>query len=158
MRWPHMCPGGQRFGTSGGLRSVLTQTLIVATLLSVPAWAAKVNKQLWSKVTDAKSIYIENQTGNPKVLEAATEQFSEWGRFAIAKSEKDADLTIVFTHKSGMDKWGNLGFIEMDVFPKGENSPAFKVKKASRLIWEPQRRTINCIGDFEKRLQRKHHP
>lgn len=151
-----MYPGGQRFGTRCGLRSVLTQTLLIATLLSVPAWAAKVNKQLWNKVTNAKSIYIENRTGNPKVLKTATEQFSEWGRFAIAKSEKDADLTIVFTHKSGLDKWGNLGFIEMNVFPKGESKPAFEVKKAFRLVYEPQMRTKNCIREFAEKLERKH--
>jgi hypothetical protein len=56
-----------------------------------------------------------NETGNEKVLATATDQFTSWGRFAISKSKDDADLVVVFTHKNGIDKWGNLGITEMRI-------------------------------------------
>jgi hypothetical protein len=89
----------------------------------------------------AKSVYIENQTGDAAVLETAKKEFSDWKRFAIVDSENDADLTIVFRHTFGMDLIGNVSFIVMDVFVRGSDSSAFQSKSAQKVIWEPQRRT-----------------
>jgi hypothetical protein len=96
-----------------------------------------------------------NETGNEKVLATATDQFTIWGRFAISRSKDDADLLVVFTHKNGMDKWGNLGITEMDVFVKGQKEPAFTAKDALKLITDRQHPTKACINDFRKRLEAK---
>jgi hypothetical protein len=50
------------------------------------------------EVQSAKSIYLVNETGDDKVLAAAIDQFTSWGRFAISPSPADADLVITFTH------------------------------------------------------------
>ena len=107
------------------------------------------------EVRSAKTIYLMNETGNERVLATATDQFAAWGRFTISKSKDDADLVVVFTHKNGMDKWGNLGITEMDVFVKGQKEPAFTAKDALKLITDRQHPTKACIKEFRKRLEAK---
>jgi hypothetical protein len=123
------------------------------------AWSsgvASAESPLPMEVRSAKTIYLLNQTGNEKVLAAAMDQFRGWGRFAISKTTDDADLVVVFSRKKGMDKWGNVGITEMDVFVKGHNDPAFTTKDALKLITEPQHPTRACINHFRKRLEAKH--
>jgi hypothetical protein len=96
-----------------------------------------------------------NETGNEKVLATAMHRFTRWGRFSISQSKDDADLVVLFTHKSGMDRWGNMGITEMDVFVKGQKEPAFIAKDALKLITDPQHPTKACIDDFRKRLEAK---
>jgi hypothetical protein len=48
-----------------------------------------------TEVTSAKSIYLVNQTGDDKVLAAAVDQFTSWGRFAISQSATDADISSI---------------------------------------------------------------
>jgi hypothetical protein len=105
------------------------------------------------EVQSAKSIYLVNETGDDKVLAAAIDQFTSWGRFAISPSPGDADLVITFTHKnSSMDKWGNVGTTKMDVTVKGQQKPVFVTKDSLKLITEPQHPTKACINHFRKRL------
>ena len=120
----------------------------------MPAFAA-VKKALPDKLFSAKSIYLDNETGNGAVMDEASENFTKWGRFTILSSKEDADLVVVFTHKSGMDVWGNLGFIVMDIFVKGDGESAFQSKSAVHLIFDPQIRTRNCVADFKRALERK---
>jgi len=108
------------------------------------------------EVLSAKTIYLDNQTETPNVLTTAHEQFSLWGRFALVSEKDDADLVIVFTHKSGMDKWGNLGFTVMDVYAKGHSTPVYTTKDALHLITETQHPTRACIADFRKRVEANH--
>ena len=129
---------------------------VALSLFCVRALAFSNQPPLPDEVLSAKSIYIVNETGNQNVLNAAYNRFAKWGRFTVAPSKDDADLVIVFTHKNGMDAWGNAGLILMDVFPKGSNHSAFEVKKGFRTITEPQLRTLRCIDEFAKRLEQKH--
>ncbi len=134
-------------------RRTLYQITVIALVLS--SGLAMAESPMPGDVRSAKTIYLQNETGNEKVLAAATDQFTRWGRFAISKSKDDADLIIVFTHKMGMDKWGNVGITEMDVFVKGHNEPAFIAKDALKLITDRQHPTKACINNFRKRLEAK---
>jgi hypothetical protein len=106
-------------------------------------------------IQSARTVYLVNETGNENVLAAATDQFTIWGRFAISNSRDDADLTIVFTHKLGMDKWGNLGITEMEVFVKGQKEPSFVTKNAVHVIDDPQHPAKSCIRNFRKWIEAK---
>jgi hypothetical protein len=137
------------------LRSAIGKTFVVVIMLCIPGLAASKEVPLPDKVISAKSIFLDNQTGDHAVLDTATDEFTKWGRFAIAKSKDDADLLVVFTHKFGMDKLGNVSFIEMNIFVNGRSEPAFEAKNALKMITAPQHRTKACIADFRKRLERK---
>jgi len=117
--------------------------------------AASKTTPLPDKVFSAKSIYLDNQTGHQAVLDAATEEFNKWGRFAIAPSKDDADLVAAFTHSNAMGKWGNIGIIKMDIFLKNSAEPVFHAESNARFILEPQLRTTNCVAYFRDRLEPK---
>lgn len=130
----------------------LCQATIIALVLTASASA---ENPVPAEVRSAKTVYLMDETGNEKVLATATDQFTNWGRFTISRSKDDADLVVVFTHKNGMDKSGNLGITEMDVFVKGQKEPAFTAKDALKLITDRQHPTKACINDFRKRLEAK---
>ncbi|MBB5058923.1 hypothetical protein HDF16_003646 [Granulicella aggregans] len=135
---------------------VLTGLLVVATLFGRPSRASAEKASLAPAVVAAKSVFLENETGNPAVLETAKKEFGDWGRFSFAQSEDDGDLIVIFSHKFGMDVFGDVSFTVMDVYVRGvTDSPAFEAKNAVKLIWDPQRRTRVCITDFRKRLEKK---
>jgi len=132
------------------------RTVCQATIIALVFTAsAPAESPVPVEVQSAKTVYLMNETGNEKVLATATDQFTGWGRFAFSKSKDDADLVVVFTHKTGIDKWGNLGITEMDVFVKGQKEPAFTAKDALKLITDRQHPTKACINDFRKRLEAK---
>ncbi|MDE3105578.1 MAG: hypothetical protein KGK08_10425, partial [Acidobacteriota bacterium] len=129
--------------------------LVAGILFGEPPFAIAKTPVLPEKVVSAKSIFLENETGDPAVLETAKKEFSDWGRFTFAKSEDDGDLIVIFTHRFGMDMFGNVGFTVMDVYINGiTNPPAFEAKNAVQLIWDPQRRTRVCVADFRKLLEK----
>jgi hypothetical protein len=132
------------------------RTLCQATIIPLVLTAsAPAESPVPVGVRSAKTVYLMNETGNEKVLATATDQFTTWGRFTISKSKDDADLVVVFTHKNGTDKWGNLGITEMDVFVKGQKEPAFTAKDALKLITDRQHPTKACIKQFRKRIEAK---
>jgi hypothetical protein len=135
-------------------RNIFTKILTTLLILSVPA-LAKSKTPLPAEVISAKTIYLVNKTGDQDVLDTAYDQIKSWGRFTIAKSKDDAELVAVFTHKYGMDKFGNTAFIEMDVFVKDHSEPAFMAKNAFKWVSAPQHRTKACIADFRKTLEPK---
>jgi hypothetical protein len=139
-------------GSIIGFRRGIWQAAIITVILS---GSARASRPIPADVRSAKTAYLVNETGNQKVLAVATDEFTDWGRFAFVKSKDDADLIVVFTHNWGMDKWGNLGITEMDVFVKGQKEPAFVTKNAVHVIDDRQHPTKNCVRNFRKRLEAK---
>jgi hypothetical protein len=137
------------------LRRVLPQILLVVIGLCIPVLASSKKAPLPDEVTSAKSIYIDNKTGNQAVFEAASDEFNEWGRFKIIDAKDGADLVVVFTHTNAIGKWGNIGVTKMDVFPKGKTDPAFHTESNASLILQPQLKTLNCVANFRDRLEPK---
>ncbi len=132
-------------------RNFIIQVVILG-LLSYPL-LAKTKNPLPAEVFAAKSIYLENETGDQHVLDTASDQFKTWGRFAVAASKDDAAIVAVFRHHYGLDKFGNASFIEMDIFVKGNNEPVYVAENAWKLITAPEYRTKACIADFKKTLE-----
>ncbi|NYF80222.1 hypothetical protein [Granulicella arctica] len=143
------------FSQKVNLRGTLCEILVLVVMLCIPALAYSKRAPLPDQVISAKSIYLDNQSGDSAVLDTATEEFTKWGRFTITNSKDDADLVAVFTHKLGIDKWGNASFIVMDVFIKGHSEDVLETKNAVKLITAPRLRTQACIADFKKRLEPK---
>jgi hypothetical protein len=108
-----------------------------------------------SAVQSAKTVYLQNETRNEKVLATACDQFKSWGRFAISNSKDHADLVVVFSHKSRMSQWGNVGITEMDVLAEGHKEPVFTAKDALKLLGDPQHPVKACVHDFRKWLENK---
>ena len=129
-------------------------------LISGFAWArpayGEQKKPLPIEVTLAKTIYVDNETGDKHLLDTAKDDFKTWGRFAIADSQTDANLLAVFTSKLGLDRFGNASFVVMDVYISGHSEPAFEATNAAKSIFAPEHRAKTCIDGFRKRLEPKH--
>jgi hypothetical protein len=139
---------------AGRLGNRPAQALLLTAGLCVPA-AAKPKAPIAPEVLTAQTIFLVNQTGDSHLIDAANDQFLKWGRFTTVKSQDLAELVVVFTHKTGLDVWGNVSFIVMDVYVKGQTQVAFESKNAFKNIVEPEYRTAACIDAFRKRLEQK---
>lgn len=142
-------------GRQSSSRTIISLVAFVGLVIATPTWA-KPKDAISPQVLAAKTVYIENQTQDKDLVATATNEIKHWGRFTIIPTRDEADLSIVFTHKLGIDKWGNTSFIVMDVYVAGKSEPAFEAKNAVYLISAPQHRTKQCIADFKKRLEPKH--
>lgn len=129
--------------------------LLTASLALASSASAREKRPVPPAVQSAKTIFLVNQTGNHKVIEMAHDKFADWGRFTFAPSKEDADLVIVFTRASGMDKWGNVGFTVMNVYVKDAATPAFVTRNALHLLGDSEHRTKACVHDFQQWLARK---
>jgi hypothetical protein len=137
----------------------LSRTTFLSLLLigfSVGTGWARTKYIVSPEIASAKTVYIENQTQDTDLLTTAEEELRKWGRFTVNQTKDNSDISIVFTHKIGIDKWGNASFIVMDVYVPSQNKPVFEAKNAVYVAIAPQHRTRACIGDFKKWLEPRH--
>jgi len=75
------------------------QLVVFALVLTAVSSAAqtKAPPDAKSRILSAKSVYFEDQIGDPAVRQEALQQLKKWGRFKIAKDSKEADLILVLS-------------------------------------------------------------
>lgn len=126
--------------------------LLACLLLLSSAAFAKTHAPLPDDLIQAKTIYIVNQTGKQEVLDTAYDQFTKWGRFAIAKNKENADIVAVFTREELAVGNTMMPFIAMNVMLKGSEDSAFQtINKWTILTNGPK----NDVQDLRKRLEKK---
>jgi hypothetical protein len=73
-------------------------TAALAIVLAISTIHAKDNyAPLPASVMAAKTIYIDNQTGQPEITDRAYDALTKWGRFKILQNAKDADAVLRIT-------------------------------------------------------------
>lgn len=97
--WVYNAANGKGKIMRQGVIRNLCLLLTVCGLIAVPAFGKKkhAHAPLPTKVLDAETIYIDNQTGMAKVGDRAFDELSKWGRFRIVDSPKKADLVFLFS-------------------------------------------------------------
>jgi hypothetical protein len=112
----------------------------------------------------AKTVFIENRTAFPEVVDGAQMAFNSWKRLAVADSKEAADLIAVFTTKIADDQRPPEYSIEMNVYQPNSEDPIF----TSHLGWNPNAVTRgnsmhpgkstaqNCVIDLINRVQNTH--
>jgi hypothetical protein len=72
---------------------------VVAALAVVisPIYAQDQHPAFPASLMAAKTVFIDNQTGDAKITDRAIDSITKWGRFQISKDEKAADLILRFT-------------------------------------------------------------
>lgn len=71
-------------------------TLAVALVIS-PIHAQDQHPPFPANLMAAKTVFIDNETGDAKITDRANDSITKWGRFQISKEEKGADLILRFT-------------------------------------------------------------
>jgi hypothetical protein len=80
------------------LRRVLPQILLVVIGLSIPVLASSKKAPLPDEVTSAKSIYIDNKTGNQAVFDAASDVSSTTGDASKLSTQRTARILLLYSH------------------------------------------------------------
>jgi hypothetical protein len=87
---------------------------------------------------DAKTVYIENLTGAPEVLDGALGELDFWKRppkmpyvrpLSVVSERNAADLTATFTRVPVVEGSSKPG-IRLEVFPRDSSDPAYQVTLA----------------------------
>jgi hypothetical protein len=78
------------------MKAAKTVALAIVLVVS-PIYAADKYPPLLASVMAAKTVYIDNQTGNSEITDRAYGALSKWGRFKILQEAKGADLVLRFT-------------------------------------------------------------
>jgi|HubBroStandDraft_4_1064222.scaffolds.fasta_scaffold413445_1 hypothetical protein len=82
------------------MKAAITAALAILFVVS-PIHAKDDNPPLPPSVMAAKTVYIDNQTGDAAITDRANDALSKWGRFKILNNAKDADLVLRFTADTG---------------------------------------------------------
>jgi hypothetical protein len=79
------------------MKAVAVVAALTFALVISPIHAQDQHPPFPASLMAAKTVYIDNQTGDAKITERANDAISKWGRFQISKDAKDADLILRFT-------------------------------------------------------------
>jgi hypothetical protein len=75
---------------------------LILLLCTIPALAKDLKAPLPEKLFQAKSVYIDNQSGNADILDKAYTSLKEWNRYEVVQDKSKADLVYVLTISSEM--------------------------------------------------------
>lgn len=100
------------------MRSCFVSLFLVigVTILTANSTAKDRHLPLPPQITTAKTVYIDNQSGNAKLGDRAYEQLQKWGRFQVVQDRKQADLIFLLSAReyvrgyttSGSDTTGTI--------------------------------------------------
>lgn len=130
------------------------KTLICLLLLCSTAFAAK-HAPLPEALSAAKTVYIVNETGDQNVTDGAYNGLMKWGRFTIAKSKSDADLTLVFKRYPRLTEGTTRDAVGMSVFSPASEDALYQDMPRAKFHISYAGVSNDCISDFKKRLESK---
>ncbi len=139
--------------------------LLVSWLLflATPAVAQKY-APLPKQITEAKTVYLLNQTIEPKVADKAYKELQSWGHFEVVDDMEKADLVFRFRHPSSDAFFivplgtGVVGgsiqsrAVRLDIFdPKTSREfPIWSITKGG--TWLVSNSGKDCIKELRKRF------
>ena len=78
--------------------------ILVATLFAcVMPMASQQHAPLPDKVVAARTVFLMNESGQPKLGDAVYKQIRTWNQWKIATDRADADLILTVSNKGGLN-------------------------------------------------------
>jgi hypothetical protein len=75
---------------------------------------------------EAKTVFLENKTGDEEVKDAAEKAFNNWKHMTVVASNEKADIIAVFTNtERNADDIGPVPAIEMKIYAPTSEEPLF---------------------------------
>lgn len=147
------------------------RTILAVLLLSISALSLAKDKQVYAplpdKVTSAKTVFIDNQTGHPESMDMAFAELKTWNRFVIVTDPAKADLIFRFTMHTEdspistvIIPIGNMAAASSSSGKTGFTTLSIRDSSSSELwtVTRPWGRDIKhsatkeCIGELHKRF------
>lgn len=137
----------------------LTTPVLFIFFASLPANSQKY-APLPNDITNAKTVYLVNQTIEPKVADKAWKELQKWGRFEVVDDMEKADLVFRFRHPS-RDAFAVIpfgpgvvrnDFVMLEIFnpQKSKQFPLWTVTKGGTLLVSNSGK--DCIKELRKRF------
>jgi len=124
-----------------------------ASLFQIP------KEYLSDPLLDANTVFIENDTSSPQVLEVAVTRFHGWKKrppgkaWTIAEEKKDADVTAAFTRS--LDE-NSVPGIRLQIFLRDSREPVFEVVQAPNSGHDNELAAMRCMDALWNRLANTH--
>lgn len=99
-----------------------------------------------AKLVSARTVFLQNETGEQGFTDAVFMQLQEWGRWRVVTNRANADVVIALDHK---DRFHNDFFVRVLDRDSGEVLWTAK-KDAAIRIWSRVARIL--MSDLRKRL------
>jgi hypothetical protein len=77
---------------------------------------------------NAKSVFIDNETGEQEVEDRAIAWFNEWKRMAVKATKQEADIVAVFSKATTDDLGPAVSSIEMNIYQSVSEHPIFAIR------------------------------
>ncbi len=120
--------------------------LLACSLAALPA--AK-HIPLAPQVLSAKTVYIDNHTGDQKVADQAYQELQKWGRFEVVSDVTKADLVLYFGNRGE-----RRGLLVMDPQSAAILWSGQRMRTQMLGIYPiPTRAMHNLLSDFRKRVE-----
>lgn len=125
------------------------KTSICLLLLSALCFAGKTkHAPLPDALMSAKTVYIDNQTGDSKTKDLWYQGLTEWGRFNVVADPKVADVVFRITGSSEVTGYNTTGTSDTDAKTRVKRKRATTLEvidaKSQLILWSDTKDT----GDF----------
>jgi hypothetical protein len=126
----------------------LALALLVCAAVSSAADDGK-HAPLPQKLAVAKTVFIQNDSGEQGFSDAVFMQLQEWGRWRVVANRADADVVIALDHK---DNFVN-NFFYLRITDRESGEALWTAKKDAAIrVWGRVARIRILISDLRKRL------
>jgi hypothetical protein len=82
------------------MKNLLLIVVVMATLGSPDLFAERKYAPMPDKVLQAKTVYLDDQSGYPGVGDKAYQELTKWGRFKVVTTRKEADLIMLISARA----------------------------------------------------------
>lgn len=82
------------------MKNLVLVVLVMATPGSAQLFAQRKYAPMPDRVLQAKTVYLDDQSGYPGVGDKAYQELTKWGRFKVVSNRKDADLILLISARA----------------------------------------------------------
>ena len=102
---------------------LLALTLLLASFCSLPVLAKDKHLPLSPQMMNAKTVYIDNRSGNASLGDRAYQELLNWGRFRVVQDRTQADVIFLLSLRVETRGARNTGRVDENGNYYGRSSP-----------------------------------
>lgn len=129
------------------MRYLLALTLLLASALTAQNYAP-----LPKELVDAKTVFIVNETGWPKIADKAYKELKVWDRFIVVNDAREAD--VIFRFRGARLTLGGISRsndVTLAIFLKDSpDKPIWSITESGALLVSNNAK--DCIRQLRKRM------
>lgn len=127
---------------------------ILTVLLFAAGAGAQDHAPLPKAIYEAKTVYLVNDTGWPKIADKAYKELRSWGRFQVVNDKAEADLILRFTGaQQTLGGLARANKLTMEVLDAKTEASLWKITEDGALLVSNNAK--DCIKQLRKRMPKE---